>query len=58
MNIRKFFLYLILNIMKTLTSKIETGSFADFILSSEEMINVRGGENDPIVKTTVPPIII
>ena len=44
--------------MKTLASKIETGSFTDFILTNEEMINVRGGENDPIVKTTVPPIVI
>lgn len=44
--------------MKTLTSKIETESFTDFILTNEEMINVRGGENDPIVKTTIPPIII
>jgi hypothetical protein len=44
--------------MKTLASKIETGSFADLLLTNEEMINVRGGENDPIVKTTIPPIII
>jgi hypothetical protein len=44
--------------MKTLTSKIETGSFTDFILTNEEMINVRGGENDPIVKGTIPPVII
>ena len=44
--------------MKTLASKIETGSFTDFILTNEEMINVRGGENDPIVKPTMPPIVI
>ena len=44
--------------MKTLTSKIETGSFTEFILTNVEMINVRGGENDPIVKTAIPPIII
>ena len=44
--------------MKTLTSKIETGSFTDFILTNEEMINVRGGENEPIIKTITPPIVI
>ena len=44
--------------MKTYTAKIEKESFSDFLLSNEEMINVRGGENDPVVKTTVPPIII
>jgi hypothetical protein len=44
--------------MKTLNSKIVAGSFEDFILTNEEMINIRGGENDPIVKPTVPPIII
>jgi hypothetical protein len=30
--------------------------FKMFTLSNEEMINVRGGESDPIIKTTVPPI--
>ena len=44
--------------MKTYTAKIEKESFTDFLLSNEEMINVRGGENDPVVKTTVPPVII
>jgi hypothetical protein len=44
--------------MKTLTSIIETGSFTDLILTNEEMINVHGGENDPIIKTTIPPIVI
>jgi hypothetical protein len=44
--------------MKTLTTKPKTRSFADFILTNEEMIMVRGGEGDPIIKTTIPPIII
>jgi hypothetical protein len=30
--------------------------FKMFTLSNEEMINVRGGESDPIIKTTPPPI--
>jgi hypothetical protein len=46
--------------MKTLNSKLTSEIFTDFILSNEEMIYVRGGENDndPIIKTTVPPIIL
>ena len=42
--------------MKTLNSKLT--NLVEFALTNEEMINVRGGENDPIVKTTIPPIII
>jgi hypothetical protein len=30
--------------------------FKMFTLSNEEMINVRGGEADPIIKTSLPPI--
>jgi hypothetical protein len=30
--------------------------FKMFTLSTEEMISVRGGESDPIIKTTIPPI--
>ncbi len=44
--------------MKTYTAKIEKDSFTDFLLSNEEMISVRGRENDPVVKATVPPVII
>jgi hypothetical protein len=46
--------------MKTLNSKLTNEIFAEFTLSNEEMIYVRGGEsdNDPIIKTTVPPVII
>ena len=42
--------------MKNLNLKLT--NLIEFALSSEEMITVRGGENDPVVKTTVPPIII
>lgn len=44
--------------MKTLNSKLTKDIFTEFALSIEEMICVRGGENDPIIKTTIPPIII
>lgn len=43
--------------MKTLT----IDNFAEFVLSNEEMINVRGGEGDPHqtgVNPTRPPVII
>jgi len=32
--------------------------FTEFALSNEEMIYVRGGEGDPIVKTILPPVHI
>jgi hypothetical protein len=32
--------------------------FEKFVLSNEEMINIRGGEGDPIIKTNLPPIKI
>lgn len=44
--------------MKTLNSKLEKDIFSEFVLSTDEMICVRGGELDPIMKQTVPPIII
>jgi|WetSurSiteA1Bulk_404760.scaffolds.fasta_scaffold220532_1 hypothetical protein len=44
--------------MKTLNSLKTIEIFNDFILSNEEMIQVRGGEGDPIVKPTTPPVII
>ncbi len=43
--------------MKTLT----IDNFAEFVLSNEEMINVRGGngaKNDTGVNPTMPPVII
>lgn len=42
--------------MKTLNSKLT--DLSEFALTNEEMINVRGGENDPIVKPVIPPIVI
>jgi hypothetical protein len=44
--------------MKTLNSKLTKDIFTEFALSIEEMISVRGGENDPIIKSTVPPVVI
>jgi hypothetical protein len=44
--------------MKTLNSKLTKDIFTVFQLSNEEMICIRGGENDPIIKSAVPPIII
>jgi hypothetical protein len=44
--------------MKTLNSKLMSDIFAEFELSNEEMIYVRGGESDPIVKPAMPPILI
>jgi hypothetical protein len=44
--------------MKTLNSKLEKDIFSEFVLSTDEMICVRGGENDPIIKIMVPPIMI
>lgn len=44
--------------MKTLNSKLTQDIFTEYALSNEEMIFVRGGDGDPIVKTTIPPIII
>jgi hypothetical protein len=44
--------------MKTLNFELTSDIFNEFALSNEEMIYVRGGEADPIVKTTNPPIKI
>lgn len=44
--------------MKTLNILQTSNVLTDFVLSNEEMINVRGGEGDPIVKPAIPPIII
>ncbi len=42
--------------MKTLNSTLT--SLSEFALTNEEMINVRGGENEPIIKGTIPPVVI
>jgi hypothetical protein len=44
--------------MKILNSKPTNDIFAEFALSNIEMSFVRGGEDDPIVKPSVPPVII
>jgi hypothetical protein len=44
--------------MKTLNSKLMSDIFAEFELSNEEMTSVRGGESDPVIKPTQPPVII
>jgi hypothetical protein len=44
--------------MKTLSSKLIKDIFTEFALSNEEMICIRGGDGDVIIKTTMPPVII
>ena len=42
--------------MKTLNLESAFDIFNEFALTNEEMINVRGGEGDPIVLPSMPPI--
>ena len=42
--------------MKTLNLELAPDIFNEFALTNEEMINVRGGEGDPIVLPSIPPI--
>jgi hypothetical protein len=42
--------------MKTLNLELAIDSLNDFTLTNEEMINVRGGDADPISLPTMPPI--
>jgi len=44
--------------MKTLNFELPKGIFDEFALSTEEMINVRGGVIDPTPLPTTPPIKI
>ncbi len=44
--------------MKNLNNEINGNIFAEFILSNEEMICVRGGAEEEGPKPTPPPIII
>jgi hypothetical protein len=44
--------------MKTLNFKKTSDLFAGFALSNDEMIKVRGGENDGTIKPPNPPIKI
>jgi hypothetical protein len=44
--------------MITPKSKLASDIFNELVLSSEEMIFVRGGEIDPTTKPTNPPVVI
>jgi hypothetical protein len=44
--------------MKTLTTSTTCDIFNEFALSTEEMIYIRGGEGDVVIKGVVPPIIL
>jgi hypothetical protein len=44
--------------MKTINSKLTNDIFTEFALSTEDMVCVRGGDNDPIIKTVMPPVIL
>jgi len=44
--------------MKALNSELNLDIFSDFTLSNEEMIYVRGGDADPIIMPTMPPIVL
>ena len=44
--------------METLNLNLLTNILAEFALSNEEMIHIRGGEGDPIILPTQPPIKI
>ena len=47
-----------MKIMKTLNYEKTQEIFTEFALSSEEMINVRGGDSDPAILPTPPSIKI
>jgi len=42
--------------MKTLNQELAFDIFNEFALTNEEMINVRGGEAEPILMPSMPPI--
>jgi hypothetical protein len=44
--------------MKTQKFELTIDIFNEFELTNEEMIYVRGGEIDPIIKTSAPPVRI
>ena len=43
--------------MKNLNQEINFETFKDFLLSDEEMINVKGGSGDDNKGTTTPPVV-
>ena len=44
--------------MKTLNFELAKDIFDEFALSNEEMIYVRGGDADPIIRPGEPPVKI
>jgi hypothetical protein len=44
--------------MKTINSNLTKDILTEFALSNEEMICIRGGDGDVIIKSTMPPVII
>jgi hypothetical protein len=44
--------------MKTLNLEQTKELFSAFEISNEEMVYVRGGEGEPIIKPGVPPVIL
>ena len=42
--------------MKTLKLELALDIYNEFALTNEEMINVRGGEGEPIALPSIPPI--
>ena len=47
-----------MKIMKTLDFEKTKDIFVEFALSSEEMINIRGGDGDPDMLPPPPPVKI
>jgi hypothetical protein len=43
--------------LTTSTENTSRNIFTDYAISNEEMINIRGGEGDVIVKPSTPPIV-
>jgi len=44
--------------MKSLKLELNKSIFEEYVLSTEEMIHVRGGEVEPTPRPSPPPIII
>jgi hypothetical protein len=44
--------------MKAKNTVVMIDVFNVYALTNEEMINIRGGEGDPIIFGTVPPVVI
>jgi hypothetical protein len=44
--------------MENLKLVLTPDIFKNFALSAEEMISVRGGDSDPIIKPSLPPVKI